>query len=99
MTAPQDRHTQLTVVDLFPDLPEPSAAPVVQAQTRLLDKRSQGSVRLLQPNRTQIELRASDLESLLAPDHRARLVCSASRLEPRDGSHQGTREQRRTGRH
>lgn len=29
---------------------------------------------MLQPNRLQIELRASDLESLLAPDHRARLV-------------------------
>jgi transposase len=29
---------------------------------------------LLQPNRNQIELRASDLESLLAEDHRARLV-------------------------
>jgi transposase len=28
----------------------------------------------LEPNRTQIELRASDLESLLAEDHRARLV-------------------------
>lgn len=30
--------------------------------------------RLLQPNRRQIELRASDLESLLDEDHRARLV-------------------------
>lgn len=30
--------------------------------------------RLLQPNRLQVELRASDLESLLEQDHRARLV-------------------------
>ena len=30
--------------------------------------------RLLHPNRKQIELRASDLESLLGEEHRARLV-------------------------
>ncbi|MFG6443631.1 IS5/IS1182 family transposase, partial [Roseateles sp. LKC17W] len=30
--------------------------------------------RLLRPNRQQIELRASDLESLLGEEHRARLV-------------------------
>lgn len=34
----------------------------------------QGGARLLQPNRSQIELRASGLESLLGEDHRARLV-------------------------
>lgn len=34
----------------------------------------QGAARLLQPNRSQIELRASDLESLLGEEHRARLV-------------------------
>jgi transposase len=33
-----------------------------------------GAARLLQPNRSQIELRASDLESLLGEDHLARLV-------------------------
>ena len=32
-----------------------------------------GSPRLLEPNRKQLELRASDLESLLGEDHRARL--------------------------
>jgi transposase len=37
-------------------------------------KRSEAAVRLLQPHRLQLELRASDLESLLAEDHRARLV-------------------------
>jgi transposase len=33
-----------------------------------------GVARVLRPNREQMELRACDLESLLAPDHRARLV-------------------------
>jgi len=36
--------------------------------------RRQGAARLLEPNRGQIELRASDLESLLGEDHLARLV-------------------------
>lgn len=60
--------------ELFEDLPAPSEARVLQAQTQAAAKRSQGAPRLLQPNRMQIELRASDLESLLAEDHRARLV-------------------------
>jgi transposase len=42
-------------------------------QARRAAKR-QGAARLLQPNRSQIELRASDLESLLGEDHLARLV-------------------------
>ncbi len=33
-----------------------------------------GTPRLRRPNRSQLELRPSDLESLLAPDHRARVV-------------------------
>ena len=33
-----------------------------------------GVARVLMPNRTQIELRASDLESLLPEGHRARIV-------------------------
>nr|WP_276967934.1 IS1182 family transposase [Metallibacterium scheffleri] len=37
-------------------------------------QREQGAPRLLEPNRLQVELRASDLESLLPEDHRARLV-------------------------
>ena len=74
MTERPDRPTQPTALGLFPELPEPSVAQVVQAQTRVQGRQSQGPVRLLQPNRAQIELRASDLESLLAPEHRARLV-------------------------
>ncbi|MGH2521505.1 MAG: IS1182 family transposase [Anaerolineales bacterium] len=45
-----------------------------QAQAKAANQRGQGSPRLLEPNRLQIELRASDLESLLPEDHRARLV-------------------------
>ena len=55
-------------------MPQPSAAQVQQDQAKAASKRSQGSPRLLQPNRLQVELRASDLESLLPEDHRARLV-------------------------
>ena len=59
---------------MFEDLPEASPAQVDRAREQAASKRSQGSPRLRQPNRTQIELRASDLESLLPEDHRARLV-------------------------
>ena len=44
------------------------------AQTEVARKRSEGAPRLLQPNRLQVELRASYLESLLPEDHRVRLV-------------------------
>ena len=59
---------------LFDDLPEVSEAQVERARGQANLKRRQGAPRLRQPNRTQVELRASDLESLLAEDHRARLV-------------------------
>lgn len=59
---------------MFADLPNPSLAQVQQAQEETARHRGQGAPRLRQPNRAQIELRASDLESLLAEDHRARLV-------------------------
>ena len=50
---------------LFPiPAPEPSAAP----------PSAKGVPRLLGPNRTQMELRTVDLESLLPPDHAARAV-------------------------
>ena len=60
--------------ELFEDLPAPSQAQLQRAQGQAAARHNQGAPRLLQPNRTQIELRASDLESLLAEDHRARLV-------------------------
>src|SRR5213592_1924859 len=59
---------------LFEDLAQPSEAQVQQARAQAASKRSQGAPRLLEPNRLQVELRASDLESLLGEDHRARLV-------------------------
>lgn len=59
---------------MFADLPNPSLAQVQQAHEETARQRGQGAPRLRQPNRAQIELRASDLESLLAEDHRARLV-------------------------
>ena len=59
---------------LFAGLPAVSADQLQQAQARLASKRSQGAPRVLRPNRAQVELRACDLESLLAEDHRARLV-------------------------
>ena len=75
MTTPSDLNaTERAVAGLFEDLPEPSAEQVQQAQVQMASKRRQGAPRLLQPNRSQVELRASDLESLLPADHRARLV-------------------------
>ena len=75
MTKPTDHKDGTTKAGLFEDLPQPSEAQQVQhAQAEVAGKRSQGAPRLLQPNRLQVELRASDLESLLPEDHRARLV-------------------------
>lgn len=59
---------------LFEDLPEPSEAQVLEAREQAASRRGQGEPRVLQPNRAPVELRASDLESLLGEDHRARLV-------------------------
>jgi len=74
MSKPIDPSAQIANVSLFEDLPEASQAQVLHAQAKAANTRSQGRPRLLEPNRLQIELRASDLESLLAEDHRARLV-------------------------
>ena len=74
MTRPTEPDTQAAEAGLFEDLAQPSAAQVEQAQTKASVKRTQGAPRVQEPNRLQIELRASDLESLLPPDHRARLV-------------------------
>jgi len=63
-----------TSVSLFGDLEQPSRSQVQQAQAQRQSRRRQGAARVLEPNRAQIELRASDLESLLREDHRARLV-------------------------
>ena len=74
MTTPTNRDIQPAEAGLFEDLPGPSVAQVQQAQAKAASRRGEGAPRLLQPNRHQLELRASDLESLLGEDHRARLV-------------------------
>lgn len=74
MTTPTERDTQPEKAGLFEDLPAPGQAQVQWARAEAARKQCQGSPRLLEPNRLQIELRASDLESLLPEDHRARLV-------------------------
>ncbi len=70
----QAKHRGEAPQGLFADLPPvDEQQAVAQAQARAAGKR-EGAQRLRQPNRAQIELRASDLESLLGEDHRARLV-------------------------
>jgi transposase len=69
-----DPSAQTAEASLFEELAQPSQTQVQQGCTLAASKRSAGAPRLLQPNRLQIELRASDLESLLPQDHRARLV-------------------------
>jgi len=76
MSTPACDEGRVAAGELFEDLPGPSAAQLQLAQMQAAAKRSLGAPRLKQPNRTQIELRASDLESLLAEEHRARLVWS-----------------------
>lgn len=74
MKTPSEREGQPAEASLFEELPLPSREQVEQAQAKAAAQRAQGAPRLLEPNRLQIEMRASDLESLLAADHRARLV-------------------------
>ena len=74
MNVPGDTPEQHPKATLFDDLPDASAEQVQLAQAKELAKRGSGAARLLEPNRLQIELRASDLDSLLPADHRARLV-------------------------
>lgn len=74
MTTPTDPCPVSRNASLFEDLPEPSEAQVQQARAQAQAMRRQGAPRVQQPNRAQVELRASDLESLLGEDHRARLV-------------------------
>ena len=74
MSATIDPNEQTAKASLFEDLAQPSQTQVQHAAAQAASKRSAGAPRLLQANRLQIELRASDLESLLPEDHRARLV-------------------------
>jgi hypothetical protein len=74
MTTQAQPGKMMPSASLFEDLPDPSEEQIEQARVLAARGRSQGAPRLLQPNRAQVELRASDLESLLGEDHRARLV-------------------------
>ena len=74
MSIPTEPEAQAAEASLFDELPLPSPEQVQQAQAKAAAERGHGTPRLLEPNRLQIEMRASDLESLLAEDHRARLV-------------------------
>ena len=63
-------------------------APDLEGAIRPAKVPAPGVARVLMPNRTQVELRPSDLESLLPEGHRARLVwdyverADLSRIEP-----------------
>lgn len=58
----------MSPMTLFEDLPLPVSRPAEQKPE------TPGRVRVLAPNRGQLELRPSDLESLLPEGHRARIV-------------------------
>lgn len=70
----QPQHQGDAAGSLFEDLPAVDEQQAQAAQHACIAAKRQGAARLLQPNRSQIELRASDLESLLGEDHLARLV-------------------------
>ena len=74
MTTQGDDDEVTREASLFEDLAQPSEEQVEQARAQEASRRSQCAPRVREPNRTQIEMRASDLESLLGEDHRARLV-------------------------
>jgi len=68
------KHHGGAAAGLFEDLPGVDQRRADEAQQARRAAKRQGSARVLQPNRSQIELRASDLESLLGEGHLARLV-------------------------
>jgi transposase len=74
MTTLTERDEQAAKASLFEELPMPSGAQMQDERAREAARRGHDEPRLLEPNRLQIEMRASDLESLLVADHRARLV-------------------------
>ena len=74
MTQSTDGAELAAEAGLFEDMPQPGGSEVQEARARSAGGLDQGAPRLLEANRLQVELRASDLESLLSEDHRARLV-------------------------
>ena len=57
-----------------PVLPKFNRSKGSERERERLSERSQRALRVLEPDRRQVELRACDLESLLSEEHRARLV-------------------------
>jgi transposase len=74
MSASDNRDTPRTDAGLFEDLPAASPAQVEQARANAAGKRALGAPRFREPDRSQVEMRAFDLESVLPPEHRARMV-------------------------
>jgi transposase len=74
MATQPDPSVQARSAGLCEDLPEVSEAQAQRARELAASRPSPGAPRLRQPDRSQIELRAASLESLLGEDHRARLV-------------------------
>jgi transposase len=74
MDESEARHESKAGGPLFEELRRPEEEDEAQAQAERQRQRRRGPARLLRPDRTQVELRAVDLESLLPDDHQARLV-------------------------
>lgn len=68
------KHQDQAAAGLFADLPVVDEGTAAAAALARAASKRRGAPRVQEPNRRQIELRASDLESLLPEDHRARLV-------------------------
>lgn len=78
-----------TPQSLFPELPVPTPEQTRHVKSHRHDLKA--PARVLQPNRSQIELRPSDLESLLPEGHRARLVWSYVTQQNLDGLYAGVK--------
>ena len=72
---------------LFPDEPTTPAKPT--SQSRAKASSAKAVTRVLMPNRNQLEWRASDLESLLPPGHRARIVWGYVERQDLEGLYAG----------
>lgn len=72
---------------LFPDEPMTPANPTSQSSAKASPPKA--AARVLMPNRNQLEWRASDLESLLPPGHRARIVWGYVERQDLEGLYAG----------
>lgn len=63
MTAPTDCNMQPVMRGLFKELPQPGEGRVQQGRAQQASKRRRGAPRLLQPNRSKVELRGPQIVS------------------------------------